>query len=352
MEFETLYSEMDLRELEIMLQEKMPQMELSVFDMVKEVYEGNGKGLILTLWDRIKEVLVFQLADVKRIFITIVIIILISALFSTFKDTFQNAQIAEIAFYINYLLLVILLMNLFGNILETGEKTLRDVEEFMRIFFPTFFLIVGSTFGPGTGLAYYQIAGGVIYLVEWCLVSVILPAVSTYMLFVFMNGIWGEEKLVLLLEMFQKGIRFVLKVLLGVLTGAGVIQSMILPVIDRLKGETASKIVEAIPGVGELAEGALRVWLGSAVLIRNSIGIVGCVLLIFLCMVPIMKILLWGCLLKITAAILGIAGEKRMIHCTNQVGDGAFIILQTVGCGILFFLVLIALTIYTTGGGI
>ena len=45
MKFETLYSEMDLQELELMLQEKVPQLELSVFDMVKEVYEGNGKGL-------------------------------------------------------------------------------------------------------------------------------------------------------------------------------------------------------------------------------------------------------------------------------------------------------------------
>ena len=34
--------------------------------------------------------------------------------------------------------------SLFGNILETGEKTLRDIEAFMRIFFPTFFLIVGK----------------------------------------------------------------------------------------------------------------------------------------------------------------------------------------------------------------
>lgn len=350
MEFETLYSEMDLQELEVMLWEKVPQLEVSVFDMIKEVYEGNGKGLLLMIWDKMKEICLFQLTDVKKIMITLVTIILISALFSTFKDTFQNAQIAEIAFYINYLLLVVLLMNLFGNILEIGESALRDMEEFMRIFFPTFFLVVGSTFGLGTGLAYYQIAGGVIYLVEWCLLSLILPAVSVYMLFVFMNGIWGEEKLVLLLELFQKGIRFVLKILLGILTGAGMVQSMIIPVIDRLKGETVSKFVEAIPGVGELAEGALRVWLGSAVLIKNSIGIVGCILLIVLCLVPIVKILLMGSLLKITAAILGIAGEKKMIHCTNQVGDGVFMVLQTVGCGILFFLVLISITICTTGG--
>ena len=95
----------------------------------------------------------------------------------------------------------------------------------------------------------------------------------------------------------------------------------------------------------------MRIWLGSAVLIKNSIGIVGCILLVFFCMAPVFKILVIGCFLKITAALLSVVGEKKMITCTNQVGDGIFLVLQTVSYGILFFLVLIALTIYTTGGG-
>jgi len=45
-------------------------------------------------------------------------------------------------------------------------------------------------------------------------------------------------------------------------------------------------------------------------------------------------------------------GDKKMIVCTNQVGDGIFLILQTVCYGILFFIVLIAVAAYTTNGGI
>ncbi len=352
MEFEEIYNEMNLQGLENRLQNLTPQLEISIFEMIKEVYEGNGSGIINTLWNGVKKALLLEWADIKNIFITIVIVILISAVFSTFKDTFQNAQIAEISFYINYLLLIVIFTNIFGTILEIGENSLKNIEAFMRIFFPTFFLIVGSTVGVGTGIGYYQIAGGVIYLVEWCLLSILLPAVSTYMLFVLMNGIWEEEKLALFLEIFQKGIKFFLKLLLGILTGASMIQSMIVPIIDRVKGETVYKAVEAIPGVGEVAEGALRIWLGSAVLIKNSIGIVGCILLIGLCMVPVVKIMIFGCFFKITAAILGIVGDKKMINCTNQVGDGVFMVLQTVGYGVLFFVVLIAITIYTTNGGL
>lgn len=351
MEFEEIYSEINLHELERNLQNITSKLEISFFDMVREVYEGNGKGIIFAVWEKAKEAIKVELTDVKNMFITVVIIILISAVFSTFKDTFQNAQIAELSFYINYLILIIIFTNVFGTVLEIGEDSLRNIEEFMRIFFPTFFLVVGSTMGIGTGLGYYQIAGGVIYLVEWCLVSFLLPAVSAYMLFVLMNGIWEEERLTLLLEFFQKGLKFFLKLLLGILTGATMIQSMIVPIIDRVKEESIYKAVESIPGIGEIAEGAVRIWLGSAVLIKNSIGIVGCVLLIALCMIPMIKIVIFGVLFKITAAILSIVGDKKMISCTNQVGDGIFMVLQTVGYGVLFFVVLIAITIYTTNGG-
>lgn len=351
MEFNEIYKDLKLEELEGKIQNLFPEWNFSFFQLVKEVYNNDTEGIIGALIRKLKNTVIAEWSELKNIFITIVIIILVASIFHTFKDVFQNSQIAELSFYIHYLVLIIIFTNLFGRMLEIGEGTLKNIEEFMKIFFPTFFLLVGNTLGIGTGLAYYQIAGGVIYLVEWCLISFLLPALSAYMLFVLMNGIWEEERLTLLLDFFQKGIKFFLKILLGVLTGASMIQSMIVPILDRVKGETIYKAVESIPGIGEVTEGALRVWLGSAVLIKNSVGIVGCILLILLSLVPLIKIGITAGLFKITAAILSFVGDKKMIGCTNQVGEGIFMILQTVCYGILFFMVLIAITIYTTNGG-
>lgn len=352
MQFEKIYGNMNLKELEKNLQNITFQLEISFSELVEEIYTGNPKGLLSVFINRIKGEIKNQWFDIKNIIITVVIIILVSAILSTFKDAFQNAQIAEISFYINYLLLSVIFINLFGSILAVGENSLRNMKDFMSIFFPTFFLIVGSTQGISSGLAYFQLAGVVIYLVEWCLLSILLPAISAYMLFVLMNGVWEEERLSYLLDLFQKGLKFVLKLLLGILTGAGMMQSMIVPIIDKIKGETVYKAIEGIPGIGDVAEGALRIWMGSTVLIKNSIGIAGCILMVLLCIAPIIKIALVGSLFKIVAAILSVVGEKRMISCTNQVGDGIFLVLQTVGYGILFFVVLVAITIYTTNGGI
>lgn len=338
-------------ELEQQLHTLYPEWNYSLTELGKKVLEGNGLEAIGELWGQVLKSFVLEWESMKMFFLTIVMVVLLSAVFSTFKDAFGNPQISQVSFYINYLILTMILIRLFQSILDIGEAALQNIEEFMRIFFPTYFMTVGVTGGVSTGLVYYQLACVVIYIVELVLKMLLLPCISSYMLFVLINGIWGEEKLDLLLELWKKAIKTILKLILGVLTGAAFIQSLITPVIDRLKGETVIKTVEAIPGVGELAEGAIRVALGSAVLIKNSIGIVSCILLLTVSFLPLVKIAATGCLLKVAAALLGLAADKRMVQCTDCVGDGILLLLQTIGYGILLFFVLIAITSYTTSGG-
>ena len=136
----------------------------------------------------------------------------------------------------------------------------------------------------------------------------------------------------------------------GMLTGVSILQSLINPVIDRVKGEAVYKTIESIPGVGEVTEGMLRIWLGSAVLIKNSVGIAGGIFLLIACLSPMVKIFLMGGMLKIISAVLSLVAEKKMILCVNQVGEAIFMILHTVSYGLLFFVVLIAVTAYATNG--
>ena len=113
MQFEKIYGDMNLKELEKNLQNITFQLEISFSELVEEIYTGNPKGLLSVFINRIKGEIKNQWFDIKNIIITVVIIILVSAILSTFKDAFQNAQIAEISFYINYLLLSVIFINLF-----------------------------------------------------------------------------------------------------------------------------------------------------------------------------------------------------------------------------------------------
>ena len=47
--------------------------------------------------------------------------------------------------------------------------------------------------------------------------------------------------------------------------------------------------------------------------------------------------------------MIGIVSDKRIADCTNHVGDGSLLLFKTVGSAMLLFIIMIAMTAYTTG---
>ncbi|MBR5579633.1 MAG: stage III sporulation protein AE [Lachnospiraceae bacterium] len=289
--------------------------------------------------------------DLKTLISSLVLLVFISAFINVIKKTFQNKQIAEIANYSNYLIMIMLFIDLFKEMTGICEVTLNNIEQFMRIFFPTYFLMVGTTAGITGGLFYFQMAGLVIYFVEGILLRIVLPTLNLYMFLNFLNGIWEEDRLSGITSLMKKGITLSFKIMLAAVTGIGFMQSMILPITNGIQKEGIYHLLDLIPGVGDAAKGTFKIWLGSAVVVKNSVGIVGCIFLLLLVMTPLFRILLVHFVLKLVAALLSIVSEKKMIDCIQQVGNGIHLCFQTAGYGVLFFIILIAMSAYSSTGG-
>ena len=182
----------------------------------------------------------------------------------------------------------------------------------------------------------------VIYGVEYILAAGVIPLIYSYLMLSVVNGIWVEEKLTLLIDLLEKGIGWVLKGAVGVITGISIFQSLITPVVDSVRKSTLQKVVSAIPGVGNAADGAVELVLGSAMVIRNSIGVVLLILMLVLCAAPLLKIGVIAGILKCAAAFIGVVSDRRITACANRAGDAGLLLFRTAGTAMLLFLISIA----------
>ena len=169
----------------------------------------------------------------------------------------------------------------------------------------------------------------------------------SYVILALLNGIWAEERLTLLLDFVKKAIVTALKVVMGMITGFSMVQAVILPVVDKLKISAFRKAVSAIPGVGGVAEGITELVIGSAVLIKNSLGVLMLVLLLAACAMPLVRILTVAWLVKLGAAVTGIISDKRISGCADRVGEGCFLLLRCVFTSAAFFVIIIGVVAYT-----
>ena len=113
--------------------------------------------------------------------------------------------------------------------------------------------------------------------------------------------------------------------------------------MDSVRVSALQKLVSAIPGVGNAADGVVELIMGSALVIKNSIGVILLVLLLVLCAAPLFKVAAIAGIVKSAAAFMGIISDRRITACANRTGDAGLLLLRTAGTAVMLFLISIAM---------
>lgn len=337
---------LELNHIDAKMKELFPEFEINTGETFRLIVEGRVTEALKNLGDGITGYIRGELMNIRQVFLTVLILGVVSALFSGFSDLFAGQQISQAGFYFLYLFLMVLTTGIFSSVSEIALGAVENIVLFIKMFIPTYFVVVGTAQGPTTAVFYYELMLIVAYLVESFLSTVLIPLICSYVLLALLNGIWVEEKLSLLLDFIRKGIVMALKLSLGAVTGLSLVQAVIVPVLDRLKISAVRKAVSAIPGIGGIAEGVTELVLGAAVLIKNSMGVLLLVLLLGICLAPVIQILIVTMTMKLGAAVTGIVSDKRISGCVDRVGEGCFLLLRCVLTAVALFLIVIAVVAY------
>ena len=128
-----------------------------------------------------------------------------------------------------------------------------------------------------------------------------LPCTQLYVLLSLAGHLSSKDLFSKALELLEQGMRWGSKALLGVVLGFHVLQGMIAPYTDSVRQTALRRAVSLIPGIGQGAAAVSQVLLGSSVLIRNTVGIGGVLVLAAVSLLPLLKLLI---------LYLGVSGKR------------------------------------------
>ena len=321
-----------------------PERQLSLERLFSLVMSGDIFGAFELLFQGGISDFFGQLAGMRNVFVWLLVLGIVSSLMTHFVEIFDRHQVADMGFYFMYILFTAILLKSFSQAVDIAVGTVDNIILFVRLLSPAYLLSVGVSSGMVTAGASYQLLLLAVYGVEYVLSAGLIPLINSFVMLSVVNGIWAEEKLTLLIDLLGRIIGWVLKGALGVVTGVGVFQALITPVVDSARSSALRKLISAIPGVGNTISGVAELALGSAVVIRNSIGVILLLLLLLLCAVPILKIGVIAGLLKAAAAFMGIVSDRRITVCADRTGDAGLLLMRATGTAMLLFLITIAVT--------
>ena len=345
---DALLAEFDFNEIEENLDQMFLQEKITFSDVVSTLISGDMTETIRIFLQFVADQISYEFDYNRRSLVYVLMTALTAAVFSNFAGAFKNRQISDISFYIMYMLLITLCLTSFRTSAAGLEDRLGTLVDFMRVLCPSYFLAVAFASGSVTSLFFYNVILFLIYIVELVIVRFLLPVVNIYIMVRVLGNLTGEDFLSEFADLIRKGVSWILKTLLICVVSVNVVQGLLAPAIDAVKRSALTRTAEALPWVGNAVGGVAEVVLGTAVLIKNGIGMAGAVITIAICAVPILQMLIMAFMYKLAAALVQPVSDKRITTCISGVSEGYEIMVKVIFTAGLLFMITIAIVAAST----
>lgn len=321
---------------------------ISFKDLMKEMLDGNFMDAFQMFFISIKNGLFSAVSTNTTLMGQIIVLGIISAVFSNFSSVFSSNQISETGFYVTYLLLFTLLASSFFASIAIADQVLSQILGFMKALVPAYFLAVAFSGGSMTSAALYEVTLAGISILEWLCASLFLPLVRIYILLTLAGHMTKEDILSKLTELLGNLVQWGIKSMIGLVLGFHMIQGLVLPYVDSMKNTTLQRMVSVIPGIGQGAGTISQIVLGSGVLIKNTMGAASVAILLILTLIPILQLIILMVLYQAVAAVMQPVCDKRFVSCVYDIGKGHRLLIKIVMSALLLFIISIGVVCMST----
>lgn len=344
-------SYLNLGEIEAALGEFSVTEQFSFLESVKSLISGKVPLDFQELKALVIEAFLGEVAQQKNRAVRILVVVLVSAVFTSFVRVFENSQIADISFYMMYLLISTMLVESFGAMNGIVSNTCSDLAGFMKILMPSYLVTVVLSAGSVSAVGFYEIIILAMNLIQIFIIKIILPAINFYLVLLILNQMGKEDYFSKLAELVELVIGWILKSILGIVLGLQAVQCLVAPAVDSLKNSAMHRLVKMVPGIGSVIDTAAETVAGSAVVIKNAVGIAGMLVLVVICLTPLVKLAVCILIFRLLCGMIQPFCEKRMVEGIESISRGTALLLRVQMTGLAVFLISLAMITAAVSGG-
>ena len=333
---ENLNSYLDLEAIQAEFYELSGQTEVSFSDTVLSLLRGETPFSIQDIPSLLADLFLGQLRQQKQMALQILVIVMASAIFANFVKIFDSSQIADISFFTMYMLISTLLMRSFMTMNQSVVQTCDALNRFMQILLPSYLVTVVMSAGTVSALGFYEITALGIQLLQVLIIRVVLPAINFFLVLLLLNQMTAEDYFSRFAELVETVIRWTTKSIFGIVVGMQAVQ-------DSLKKSALHRLAGSIPGIGNMLDTAAETVIGSAVVIKNAVGVAGMLALVILGMMPVLRLLASILIFRLLCALIQPISEKRMVEGIASISRGTVLLLHILATSLSVFIISLAM---------
>lgn len=265
---------------------------------------------------------------------SILVIIIVHSILKSISENLGNEGVSKIAYFIEYILIITIIVNNFYEILLVVKETISNLVGFINALVPILLALITATGQVTTGTMLQPILIFAIIFIGNIINIIILPLLTISMVLGIASNISDKIQIGNLANFLKSGIVWFLGLVITIFVGVVSLEGTLTSSVDGITIKGIKAVSSTfIPVVGKALGDSVDTVLGATSLIKNSIGFVGIIIVVLICLLPIMKLTILTILYSFTGAISEPLADKRIVNMINQMA-GIFKILL----GIMFFI--------------
>ncbi|KGX88845.1 stage III sporulation protein AE [Pontibacillus litoralis] len=278
---------------------------------------------------------------------TLVFLTLFSMILQSLQNAFEQQAVSKVAYAIVYMVLIMLALNSFYLAVSYAKDAIEMMSSFMVALLP---LMLGlmATFGNVMAVSFFHPV--ILFLIHssGVLIStIILPLLFLSALLSIVSSINEEYKVTQLAQLLRNGAMGILGAFLTIFLGVISVQGATTAITDGVAMKTTKFVTgNFVPVVGRMFTDATDTVLSASLLLKNTVGIVGVVLILALALFPAIKVLAIALIYKIAAAVLQPVGGAPIISSMDIIAKHIlFIFAALLVVTFMFFLTIVLLVV-------
>lgn len=321
---------------------------ISFSGLIESISKNGVMDSLTAIGTYIKQVFTKELEANRKNLMQVVILVLVFSILQNFLGLVENSYITELCYVLTYLIVMLFMLKSFSVAAQVVYDMLDKSIAFMRMLLPAYLAVMVFAGGAMSAMAFYELTFFILYGIEVVMMYLLLPLADIYVLFYLSNYILKEEMFSKTAELIKDIFKWGAKIILTLVIGLNVVEGMIAPAMDYASRTTVTKSLGLIPGIGGAAAAISDIFIGSGMVIKNSVGVAAIFLLLVITMVPFFKVLIITLMYKCMAAFLEPVADKRISKAMSGMAEGGSMLMRVITTTVFMIFITVAMMCTTS----
>ncbi|MBD1378801.1 stage III sporulation protein AE [Bacillus sp. IB182487] len=273
---------------------------------------------------------------------TLILLTVFSMLLQLLQNAFEQSTVSKVAYAIVYMVLIIIALNSFHIAIQYTSQAIETMTSFILALIPLLLALMASSGGIVSAAFFHPVILFLMNTSGLLIQNIVLPLLFLSALLSIVSTLTNQYKVTQLAQLLRNIGIGLLGTFLTIFLGVISVQGASAAVTDGITIRTAKFITgNFIPVLGRMFTDATDTVISASVLLKNTVGIVGVVILLCIAAFPALKVLTLAFIYKFAAAILQPLGGGPIIACLDIISKSVIYIFAALAIvSLMFFLCL------------